>query len=183
MPSVVSLRHLTKSFSDGHGSGDPTLAVDGVDLDLTGNELIVMVGPSGSGKSTILRMVAGLEEPTSGEIIIDGQRVDGLPTRIRNIGFVFEGYALFEHLTVAENIGFGLRTRKSPEAVRLNRTGEMVSLLGLGGLEDSKPAQLSNGQRNAWPLPTLWRHGLGCSCSTSPLPPWAPRWVRTYGRP
>ena len=92
-------------------------------------------------------MIAGLEQPTSGEVWVGGQRVDGIPPRSRNIGFMFQGYALFKHITVEENIGFGLKIKKTPKKERQRRVEELVGLMGLEGLESRKPAQLSGGQQ------------------------------------
>ena len=147
MQSAISLHNLTKRFPSGSSPEDDSVAVDGVNLDVYENEFLVMVGPSGCGKSTILRLIAGLEKPTTGEVHIQGKRVDDLPTRSRNIGFMFQGYALFKHMTVAQNIGFGLRINKTPETERRRRIEELVALMGLGGLEDRKPGQLSGGQQ------------------------------------
>ena len=146
MRSAIALRNLTKRFGNDQSSGEAP-AVDAVNLEVKKKELLVMVGPSGCGKSTILRMIAGLEEPTAGEIYIDGRRVDSLPARNRNIGFMFQGYALFMHMTVAQNIVFGLKIKGGPKAERRRRLDELVTLLGLQGLEDRKPSMLSGGQQ------------------------------------
>ena len=108
---------------------------------------MTMVGPSGCGKSTILRMIVGLEQPTQGEIYVDSRRVDGMPPRFRNIGFMFQGYALFKHLSVADNIGFGLKIKGMGKKERRGRVGELVGLMGLEGTERQKPEQLSRGQQ------------------------------------
>jgi ABC-type Fe3+/spermidine/putrescine transport system ATPase subunit len=121
--------------------------VEGIDLDVGAQEFLTMVGPSGCGKSTILRLIAGLEEPTAGDVFIDGQRVNDVSPKDRGIGFMFQGYALFSHMTVAENIEFGLRVRKVPSRQRRERVAELVSLVGLDGLESRKPSQLSGGQQ------------------------------------
>ena len=147
MPSALTLNRLTKAFGGSHAPRDTVLAVSGVDLDVGENELLAMVGPSGCGKSTVLRLMAGLEAPTSGSIYMGDQRVDGLPARARNIGFMFQGYALFKHMTVADNIAYGLRIKKVRGDERRRRTGELVSLMGLEGLEGRKPGQLSGGQQ------------------------------------
>ena len=146
MQSAIALRGLTKQFA-GAGHFNGPLAVDSVDLDVREKEFLVMVGPSGCGKSTVLRMVAGLEEPTAGEICMNGRRIDGLPARVRNIGFMFQGYALFRQMTVAQNIDFGLRIKKAPRAERVRRAAELIEMMGLDGLEDRRPGQLSGGQQ------------------------------------
>ncbi len=147
MPSALLLKNITKSFSSPRSSEDHCLAVDHVSLEVKESEFVVMVGPSGCGKSTLLRLLAGLEEPTDGEIYVDGKRIDGVPARDRNIGFMFQGYALFKNMTVADNISFGLKIRKTPKKERQQRLDELVALMGLEGLEDRKPAQLSGGQQ------------------------------------
>ena len=147
MQSTISLKGLTKSFVSSSDAEDAQPAVDGVDLDVREREFLVMVGPSGCGKSTILRMIAGLETPTAGEIRLDGRRVDHLPARARNVGFMFQGYALFRHMTVAENIGFGLKIKKVSKKERRQGIEQLVSLMGLDGLEGRKPDQLSGGQQ------------------------------------
>jgi sulfate transport system ATP-binding protein len=106
-----------------------------------------MLGPSGSGKSTVLRLIAGLETPDHGEIWLDAARVDGLHPRDRNVGFVFQHYALFRHMRVWENVSFGLTVRGRPEAERRARAREMLTLMGLDGLDERFPEQLSGGQR------------------------------------
>ena len=147
MESAVSLRNLRKVFASSRTDEAPAVAVDRVSLDVGDGEFLAMVGPSGCGKSTILRMIAGLEESTSGEIYVDGQRIDGIPARARNIGFMFQGYALFKHITVAENIGFGLKLQKVPKKARQQRVDELISFMGLEGMEARKPSQLSGGQQ------------------------------------
>ncbi|HSS81891.1 MAG TPA: sn-glycerol-3-phosphate ABC transporter ATP-binding protein UgpC [Gaiellaceae bacterium] len=137
----VTLREVTKVFPGG------ATAVDRVDLEIADGELLVLVGPSGSGKTTVLRLTAGLEELTDGEIRIGGRVVNDVHPMDRDIAMVFQSYALYPHMTVAENIGFGLKLRgvKKPEvAERVQRTAET---LGLSDLLKRKPAQLSGGQR------------------------------------
>jgi multiple sugar transport system ATP-binding protein len=137
----VTLREVTKVFPGG------ATAVDRVDLEITDGELLVLVGPSGSGKTTVLRLTAGLEELTDGEIRIGGRVVNDVHPMDRDIAMVFQNYALYPHMTVAENIGFGLKLRhhkKREVAERVQRTAET---LGLTDLLKRKPAQLSGGQR------------------------------------
>ena len=147
MQSAISIRNLTKCFASSTNPGDKCIAVNDVTLDVEENEFLTMVGPSGCGKSTILILISGLEEPTSGEIFIGGQNAQRIPPRARDIGFMFQGYALFKHMTVADNVGFGLKIKKIPKKERQQRIEEMVSLVGLEGLEDRKPHQLSGGQQ------------------------------------
>jgi sulfate transport system ATP-binding protein len=136
----IRVRHLVKSFG-------PNKVVDDVSFEVRAGELVALLGPSGGGKSTILRIIAGLESADSGEVWLDGRRVDHLHPRDRNIGFVFQHYALFRHLTVAQNVGFGLEVRGVPESKRRARVGELLELMGLKGLDQRLPSQLSGGQR------------------------------------
>ena len=122
-------------------------AVDDVSLEIGDGEFLVLVGPSGCGKSTLLRMIAGLEEATGGAIEIGGRDVTDLPPRSRDIAMVFQTYALYPHMTVRQNLGYGLRARRTPKPEIATRVGEVATLLGLDELLDRRPAQLSGGQR------------------------------------
>lgn len=124
-----------------------TRAVDRVSLHVNSGELVALLGPSGCGKSTTLRLIAGLEAADEGEIHIGGRDVTRLPPAQRGVAMVFQSYALFPHLTVAENIVFGLQVRRVPVAERKRRLDAAAELLGLGALLDRRPAQLSGGQR------------------------------------
>jgi sn-glycerol 3-phosphate transport system ATP-binding protein len=124
-----------------------TAAVDGVSLRVPAGSFVVLLGPSGCGKSTTLRLVAGLEAASSGRILIDGRDVTALPPAARGVSMVFQSYALFPHLSVAENIVFGLRVRRLSREERERRLERATALLGLGGLMDRKPSQLSGGQQ------------------------------------
>ncbi|MFM8681748.1 MAG: ABC transporter ATP-binding protein [Alphaproteobacteria bacterium] len=124
-----------------------TAAVDGVSLRVPAGSFVVLLGPSGCGKSTTLRLVAGLEAATSGRILVDGRDVTALPPSARGVSMVFQSYALFPHLSVAENIVFGLRVRRLPREERERRLERAAALLGLGGLLERKPSQLSGGQQ------------------------------------
>ena len=132
---------VTKQFEDG------TLAVDRLDLAIHDGEFMVLVGPSGCGKTTSLRMVAGLEDLTSGEIRIGGEVVNDLPAKRRDIAMVFQNYALYPHMSVAQNMGFGLRLRNVPKADRDRRVQQAAAVLDLTDLLDRRPKQLSGGQR------------------------------------
>lgn len=121
--------------------------VHGIDLDIAHNEFVVLVGPSGCGKSTTLRMIAGLEDISGGEIHIADQLVNDLPPRKRNISMVFQNYALYPHMSVRENLGFGLKIAKQPQDVIDTRVNEAAEILGLSALMDRTPAELSGGQR------------------------------------
>ncbi|MFO7273282.1 MAG: sn-glycerol-3-phosphate ABC transporter ATP-binding protein UgpC [Bacillota bacterium] len=136
----VSLRHVTKKF------GDLTVVRD-FTLDIADREFIVFVGPSGCGKSTTLRMIAGLEEITEGEIYIGDRLVNHVAPKDRDIAMVFQNYALYPHMTVYENMAFGLKLRKVPKAEIEQRVKEAAAILGLSDLLDRKPKQLSGGQR------------------------------------
>ncbi|BAQ62115.1 sulfate and thiosulfate import ATP-binding protein CysA [Geminocystis sp. NIES-3708] len=135
---------LVNNVSKNFGS---FLALDNINLEVKANTLVALLGPSGSGKSTLLRTISGLENPDVGQIIINGKDTTGVDIRKRNIGFVFQHYALFKHLTIRENIAFGLRIRKAPEAQVKEKVSELLSLIQLEGLGDRYPSQLSGGQR------------------------------------
>ncbi len=126
-------------------------ALDGVSLDIRSGELIALLGPSGSGKTTLLRVIAGLESPTEGRVFFGAEDASLKPVQDRQVGFVFQHYALFRHMTVAENIGFGLKVRnrasRPPKAEIRRRALELLDLVQLKGLEDRYPSQLSGGQR------------------------------------
>ncbi len=124
-----------------------SVGVEHVDLEVDQGEFVVLLGPSGCGKSTTLRLIAGLETPSSGRVWIGGRDVTHLPPSSRGLSMVFQSYALFPHLSVAENIVFGLRVRKVPAPERRERLAEALRLTGLEGLERRKPAELSGGQR------------------------------------
>ncbi len=136
----VELRDIRKSYA----SLD---VIHGISLDITDGEFIALVGPSGCGKSTLLRMIAGLEEITDGDILIGGTVVNSMTPRERNIAMVFQSYALYPHMTVAENMGFNLKLAGQPKNVIDERVAEAARMLDLGKLLDRKPSQLSGGQR------------------------------------
>ena len=121
--------------------------VHGIDLEIEHNEFVVLVGPSGCGKSTTLRMIAGLEEISDGEIRIGDQVVNNLPPRKRNISMVFQNYALYPHMSVRENLGFSLKIAKRPAAEIEAAVADAADILGLGELLERTPADLSGGQR------------------------------------
>ena len=125
----------------------PTVAVDSVDLDVAQGELVALLGPSGCGKTTTLRMIAGFVSPSRGRIIIGENDVTSLPPYARDTSMVFQGYALFPHLTVAENVAFGLEMRRVPRAERQNRVLDALRLVQLDGLAERMPHQLSGGQQ------------------------------------
>ncbi|MET4230251.1 ABC transporter ATP-binding protein [Bradyrhizobium sp. 482_C4_N1_1] len=136
----VALRKVVKRYDD-------VEAVRGIDLDIADHEFIVLVGPSGCGKSTTLRMIAGLEDISDGDIMIGGDVVNDVPPKDRDIAMVFQNYALYPHMTVAENMSFGLRLKHFPKAEIKARVTEAARLLDITDLIDRKPKQLSGGQR------------------------------------
>jgi multiple sugar transport system ATP-binding protein len=138
--ATVSLEKLTKRYGD-------LEIVHGIDLEVADREFIALVGPSGCGKSTTLRMIAGLEEITSGDIRIGGRLVNDLPPRARNIAMVFQSYALYPHMSVRENLGFSLTIAGRPKPEIAARVTEAAAILGLEPLMDRRPSQLSGGQR------------------------------------
>jgi sulfate transport system ATP-binding protein len=136
----IHVRNVSKRFGD-------FVAVDDVSLDVDSGSLTALLGPSGSGKSTLLRIIAGLEWPDSGEIVISGKDATALTPQKRNVGFVFQHYAAFKHMTVRDNIAFGLKVRRRPKAEIRERVDELLHLVQLQGLGDRYPSQLSGGQR------------------------------------
>jgi sulfate transport system ATP-binding protein len=122
-------------------------ALDGVSVDVPTGSLTALLGPSGSGKSTLLRVIAGLEQPDAGEVSLDGEDVTRLPPRSRGVGFVFQHYAAFKHMTVWDNVAFGLTIRRRPRSEIEQRVTELLELVQLSGLATRYPAQLSGGQR------------------------------------
>lgn len=137
----IELRNITKVFDDDF------VAVDNVSLSIEKGEFFSLLGPSGCGKTTILRMISGLEEPTKGEIILNGKVINELPPNKREVNTVFQNYALFPHLTVFENIAFSLRIKKKSETEIRKKVMDMIDLMRLNGHENKKPSQLSGGQK------------------------------------
>ena len=136
----ITVRNITKRFGD-------FVAVDDISLEVESGALTALLGPSGSGKSTLLRIIAGLETPDAGEILLAGKAATALPPQKRNVGFVFQHYAAFKHMTVRDNIAFGLKVRRRPRAEIRERVDELLHLVQLQGFGDRYPAQLSGGQR------------------------------------
>jgi putative spermidine/putrescine transport system ATP-binding protein len=137
---AIRLVGLQKRFGD-------VVAVDGIDLEVAEGEFFSMLGPSGSGKTTTLRMIAGFERPSAGRIELHGQEVEDLPPFERNVNTVFQDYALFPHMSVADNVGYGLLVRKVPKPERGRRVADALAMVRLGGYERRRPSQLSGGQR------------------------------------
>jgi spermidine/putrescine transport system ATP-binding protein len=145
VPGRIEIDHLNKRFLTPEGG--EVLAVDDVSVDIQPNEFFVMLGPSGCGKTTVLRCIAGLEHPDSGSIAVDGTRIDILPAYERPVSTVFQSYALFPHMTVQQNIAFGLEQQKLSKSQVIQRAGEALDLVQLSGLDRRKPHQLSGGQQ------------------------------------
>ncbi len=141
----ISLSHLTKSYND-------VAVVEDVNVEIPESSLTAVLGPSGSGKSTLLKLIAGLERPDEGRVIIESDDVTDVDPRHRDIGFCFQHYAPFRHMNVARNIGFGLRARKQPKGIIDAKVAELIELVRLDGKAKSYPAQLSGGERQRMAL-------------------------------
>jgi sulfate transport system ATP-binding protein len=137
---MIEARGIVKRFGD-------FTALDGVSVEVETGSLTALLGPSGSGKSTLLRVIAGLERPDAGQVFLETRDVTNIPSQHRGVGFVFQHYAAFKHLTVWENVAFGLRIRRRPRGEVKQRVGELLELVQLTRLGDQYPAQLSGGQR------------------------------------
>jgi sulfate transport system ATP-binding protein len=141
----IIVRNVSKQFGD-------FVALDDVSLDVEGGSLTALLGPSGSGKSTLLRIIAGLEWPDGGEILLAGEDATAVAPQRRGVGFVFQHYAAFKHMTVRENVAFGLKIRKRPKAEIAERVDQLLQLVQLQGFGHRYPAQLSGGQRQRMAL-------------------------------
>lgn len=135
---MLSIRGIRLAFD-----GQPVLR--GIDLEVARGEIVCLLGPSGCGKTTLLRVIAGLEQPGAGDVLVEGRSVLGMPVHARDFGLMFQDYALFPHMSVAGNVAFGLKMRRIPDAAR--RVGEALALVGLGGFEQRDVNQLSGGER------------------------------------
>ena len=144
MTAALIVDGLGKEFG---GGAERVAAVRDVSLEVQAGELFTLLGPSGCGKTTTLRLVAGLETASSGRIVFDGQDFTRLPPFRRNLGMVFQSYALYPHMRIFENVAYGLRARRAPEAEIRRRVAEVLELVGLSGLEERRPGQLSGGQQ------------------------------------
>src|SRR5436305_605196 len=140
MPADVTLTHVTKRFEE-------TLAVDDLSLEIERGSFFALLGPSGCGKTTTLRMIGGFEEPTDGSIYLGEREVSGLPSYKRDVNTVFQSYALFPHLSIFENVAFGMRRRGIKGSELKSSVLEALELVGLTGLENRRPRQLSGGQQ------------------------------------
>jgi sulfate transport system ATP-binding protein len=142
---MIAVRDVRKSFGD-------FVALDDVSLEIPDGSLTSLLGPSGSGKSTLLRIIAGLEQPDSGTVVIHGDDATRVPAQRRGIGFVFQHYAAFKHMTVRDNVAFGLKIRKQPKDRIAARVDELLAVVGLSGYQKRYPNQLSGGQRQRMAL-------------------------------
>jgi sulfate/thiosulfate transport system ATP-binding protein len=142
---MISVSHVSKHYGD-------FAALDDVSLEVQPGSLTALLGPSGSGKSTLLRIIAGLEDPDSGAVVINEEEVTPVPPQRRGIGFVFQHYAAFKHMTVRDNVGFALKIRKRPKAEISARVDELLEIVGLSGYQERYPSQLSGGQRQRMAL-------------------------------
>lgn len=136
----ISIRNLVKKFGS-------TTAANNINMDIEKGQMVALLGPSGCGKTTLLRMIAGFEQPTSGDIILKGKRVNDIPPQKRNVGIVFQDYAVFPTMTVFDNVAYGLKIKKIPKEQIFNEVMYYLSLVGLIGLEKRMPNQLSGGQQ------------------------------------
>ena len=137
----LELKEIKKSFTEGEA------VLDNISLEISKGEFITLLGSSGCGKTTTLRIIAGLEQPDAGSVWLDGREVTGLEPNQRDVNTVFQNYALFPHMTVADNIGYGLKLKKIPKAEIKKRVSEMLELVQLEGYEKRKPSELSGGQK------------------------------------
>ncbi len=165
----IEVEHASKNFGDFH-------AVEDVSVTVPDGSLTALLGPSGSGKSTLLRMIAGLEVPDSGRIVIDGVDQTNAPPQQRDVGFVFQHYAAFKHMSVAQNVGFGLSIRKWKKDAINARVVELLDLVQLNGLDERLPSQLSGGQRQRMALARAPGGSSRRSCC------WTSRWERSTRR-
>lgn len=145
----VEMRDICKNYGNFRAS-------DHVSFGIEKGKLVALLGPSGSGKTTLLRMIAGLETPNSGDIYIDGQRVNDVPAAKRGIGFVFQNYALFRYMTVYDNVAFGLELAKVPKKEIKKRVTELLELTGLSGMESVIRTSCPVGSVSEWHLPAHW---------------------------
>ena len=144
--TTIELKNITKQFVTPDKAGT-FKAVDDVSLQIEAGKFVTLLGPSGCGKTTILRMIAGFETPTVGDILVDGKRINDLPPDKRDSAMVFQSYALFPHLSVFNNVAFGLELKQLPAAVIAEKVNTALRMVGLSGLENRQSNQLSGGQQ------------------------------------
>jgi len=166
----LSIDRLVKDFPSPDGGS--FRAVDNVSLNLNRGEIFALLGPSGCGKSSLLRMLGGFDEPSSGRILLGGQDLVGLAPYQRPVNMMFQSYALFPHLTVWDNIAFGLRREGLPRTEVAQRVDAMLKLVQLAPLAQRKPHQLSGGSSSAWRWRAAWPSSHACCC-------WMSRWARS----
>lgn len=163
----------SKQFGDFHALTD-------VNLSVPDGSMTALLGPSGSGKSTLLRAIAGLEVPSAGKIYISGEDQTGKPVRNRNVGFVFQHYAAFKHMTVFENIAFGPKVRKWPKAKVKSRVNDLIDLVQLTGLGKRYPSSSPVASVSGWPWLAHWPSNRPFCCSTSHSAHSMPKFARTF---
>ena len=169
----IEVRNLSKRYGTFQ-------AVKDVSFEVIAGQLVALLGPSGSGKSTILRIIAGLEVADTGGVVLTGEDATRLPVQERGVGFVFQHYALFRHMTVRDNIAFGLKVRKLPKSEIRARVDELLELVQLTGYAGRYPSQLSGGQRQRVALARALRRARRCCSWTSPLGPSTPRFATSF---
>ena len=153
--SRIRFEGVAKTFGE-------TTALDGFDLDVGEGEFLALLGPSGCGKTTALRLLAGFLQPTAGRILVDDRDVSALPAHKRNAGMVFQDYALFPHMTVEDNIAFGLHERGQKGAATAKRVAELLDLVRLAGMGRRYPGELSGSSSSAWRWPVHWHSVRAC---------------------
>lgn len=171
---AIAMRGVEKRFG-------PVVAVHGLDLEVAEGEFVALLGPSGCGKTTTLRMIAGLEQPTAGDILVKGRRVNDVPVHRRNFGMVFQNLALFPHKTAFDNVAFGLRYRAVETSEIARRVRDALALVRLPHVEDRLPAQLSGGQQQRIAVARAIVIDPTSSCSTSRCPHSMPACGRRCG--
>jgi sulfate/thiosulfate transport system ATP-binding protein len=171
---AITVRGANKRYGD-------FVALDNIDFEVPEGSLTALLGPSGSGKSTLLRAIAGLDQPDTGTITIKGQDVTAIPPQRRGIGFVFQHYAAFKHLTVRDNVGFGLKIRKRPKSEIKARSTTCWRSSDWPGSSPATPANYPAASVSGWRWPGRWRWIRRCCCLTSRSVHWTPKCVRTCG--